>query len=68
MNTATFPDSPQFVFVRGELAGIVDRPPIASLVSLVTGLRCSWCPGSAPMPIIVGLHALPPAASAYESA
>jgi hypothetical protein len=32
----------------------------------VLGLRCSWCPGSAPMPVITGLHALPPAA-AYES-
>jgi hypothetical protein len=25
--------------------------------------RCSWCPGSAPMPKIMGLHALPAAAS-----
>jgi hypothetical protein len=23
-------------------------------------LRCSWCPGSAPMPKVVGLHASPP--------
>jgi hypothetical protein len=27
-------------------------------------LRCSWCPGSAPMPKILGLYALPPAATA----
>jgi hypothetical protein len=41
----------------------IDRHPLASVGSLVLGLRCSWCPGSAPMPKIVGLHALPPAAS-----
>jgi hypothetical protein len=29
-----------------------------SVGSLVLGLRCSWCPISAPMPRIVGLHAL----------
>jgi hypothetical protein len=28
----------------------------------VLGLRCSWCPGSAPMPKLIGLYALPPAA------
>ena len=27
----------------------IDCHPLASLVSLVLGLRCSWCPGSAPM-------------------
>jgi len=45
---------------------IIDRHPLASVGSLVLGLRCSWCPGSAPMPVITGLHAVPPAA-AYES-
>src|SRR5215471_18261160 len=40
----------------------IDRHPLASVGSLVLGLRCSWCPGSAPMPVITGLHALPPAA------
>jgi hypothetical protein len=25
----------------------------------VLGLRCSWCPGSAPMPKLLGLYALP---------
>jgi len=40
----------------------IDRHPLASVGSLVVGLRCSWCPGSAPMPIINGLHACPPAA------
>jgi hypothetical protein len=38
----------------------IDRHPLASVGSLVLGLRCSWCP-SAPMPMITGLHALPPA-------
>jgi hypothetical protein len=28
----------------------LDRHPLASVGSLVLGLRCSWCPGSAPMP------------------
>ena len=28
------------------------------------GLRCTWCPGSAPMPKITGLYALPPAGQA----
>src|SRR5271166_29687 len=37
----------------------VDRHPLASVGTLVLGLRCSWCPGSAPMPKILGLHALP---------
>jgi hypothetical protein len=45
----------------------VDRHPLASVGTLVLGLRCSWCPGSAPMPRILGLHALPPAAKAAAS-
>ena len=45
----------------------IDRHPLASVGSLVLGLRCSWCPGSAPMPKIVGLHALPPAVRRTES-
>ena len=40
----------------------IDRHPLASVGSLVLGLRCSWCPGSAPMPVTTGLHASPPAA------
>jgi hypothetical protein len=43
---------------------IVDRHPLASVGTLVLGLRCSWCPGSAPMPKLLGLYALPPAAGA----
>jgi hypothetical protein len=39
----------------------VDRHPLASVGTLVLGLRCSWCPGSAPMPKLLGLCALPPA-------
>ena len=30
----------------------VDRHPLASVGALELGLRCSWCPGSAPMPKI----------------
>jgi len=45
----------------------VDRHPLASVGSLVLGLRCSWCPGSAPIPVITGLHAFPPAASRNQS-
>jgi hypothetical protein len=39
----------------------VDRHPLASVGTLVLGLRCSWCLGSAPMPKLLGLYALPPA-------
>jgi hypothetical protein len=45
----------------------VDRHPLASVATLVLGLRCSWCPESAPMPRILGLHALPPAANTAAS-
>jgi hypothetical protein len=37
-----------------------DRHQLASVGTLVLGLRCSWCPGSAPMPKPMGLFALPP--------
>jgi hypothetical protein len=43
----------------------VDRHPLASVATPVLGLRCSWCPESAPMPRILGL--LPPAAKAAAS-
>ncbi len=26
------------------------------------GLQCTWCEGNAPMPLLTGLHALPPTA------
>src|SRR5258707_9676408 len=45
----------------------LDRHPLASVESLVVGLRCSWCPGDAPMPVLTGLHALPPAAKLSKS-
>jgi hypothetical protein len=45
----------------------IDRHPLASVGSLVLGLRCSWCPGSAPTPRIVGLHTLPPAVMPIEA-
>jgi len=45
----------------------IDRHPLASVGSLVLGLRCSWCPGSAPIPVITGLHAFPPAGSRNQS-
>jgi hypothetical protein len=41
---------------------LIDRHPLASIGSMVIGLRCSWCPGSAPMPRIIGLHRVPPSA------
>jgi hypothetical protein len=37
----------------------IDRHPLASVGSLVLGLRCTWCSGAAPMPKITGLHAMP---------
>src|SRR5260370_11668603 len=40
----------------------LDRHPLASVGSLVIGFRCSWCPRPAPMPVLTGLHAVPPAA------
>src|SRR5258708_14030415 len=40
----------------------LDRHPLASVGSLVLGLRCSWCGGDGPMPVLTGLHAPPPAA------
>jgi hypothetical protein len=46
---------------------ICRRHPLASVATLVLGLRCSWWPESAPMPRILGLHALPPAAKAAAS-
>jgi hypothetical protein len=45
----------------------LDRHPLASVGTLVLGLRCSWCPGSAPMPKLLGLHALPPARRAVAN-
>jgi hypothetical protein len=45
----------------------VDRHPLASVGTLVLGLRCLWCPGSAPMPKLLDLHALPPQAAAVSS-
>jgi len=41
---------------------IVDRHPLASVGSLIFGLRCSWCPGSVPLPLLKGLYASPLAA------
>jgi hypothetical protein len=42
----------------------LDRHPLAAVGTLVLGLRCSWCPRSAPMPKLLGLCALPPPAGA----
>jgi hypothetical protein len=46
----------------------IDRHPLASVGTFVLGLRCSWCPGSAPMPKLLGLFALPPARRADAAA
>jgi len=45
----------------------LDRHPLASVGSLLLGLRCSWCPGAARMPLLKGLHAFPPAAGRNQS-
>ena len=45
----------------------VDRHLLASVGTLVLGLRCSWCPGSAPTPKLIGLFALPPARRAQSA-
>ena len=46
----------------------LDRHPLASVVgSLVIGLRCSFCRGAGPMPVLTGLHAAPPAARCSKS-
>src|SRR5258707_7741472 len=39
----------------------LDRHPLASVGSLVLGLRCTWCQGDAPMPVIIRLYKWPPA-------
>ena len=44
----------------------IDRHPLASVGSLVLGMRCTWCSGAAPMPKITGLHAMPPVRGAGE--
>jgi len=46
----------------------LDRHPLASVGSLVLGLRCSWCPGLAPMPALAGLHASLPTIRQSETA
>jgi hypothetical protein len=45
----------------------VDRHPLASVATLVLGLRCAWCPEAVSMPRILGLHTLPPPAKAVAS-
>jgi hypothetical protein len=45
----------------------VDRHSLASVGTLVLGLQCSWCLGSAPMPRLLGLYALPPANRAQQA-
>ena len=42
----------------------IDRHPMASVAASLLGMRCTWCPGSAPTPKILRLRALPPAARA----
>src|SRR5712672_3212555 len=46
----------------------MDRHPLASVGSLVIDLRCSWCPGNAPMAVLTGLHAVSPAKVEQEHA
>jgi len=35
----------------------IDRHPLATVGPLVIGLRCSMCPGSAPIPVLKGVYA-----------
>jgi hypothetical protein len=39
----------------------LDRHPLASVGTLLLGVWCSWCPGSAPMPKLLKLYPLAPA-------
>ena len=59
------------LFTRSAAVGLdlraVDRHPLASVGSLVLGLRFTLCRGGAPMPKITGLRALPRVASTNES-
>src|ERR1700693_2359942 len=41
----------------------IDRHPLASVSSLVLGLRCSWCRGAGPMPQITRLYPVAPSAT-----
>jgi hypothetical protein len=45
----------------------VNRHPLASVGTMVLGLRCGRCPESAPMPRLLGLHALPPVTKSTAS-
>jgi hypothetical protein len=38
----------------------IDRHPLASVGSLVLGLRCKWCQGAGPMPMVLRLVSLFP--------
>jgi hypothetical protein len=42
----------------------LNRHPLASVGTLVLRLRCCWCPGSAPIPKLLGLYALLPVTTA----
>jgi len=41
----------------------LDRHTLATVSSLVIGLKCSMCPGAAPLPVIRGLRTHPPTAN-----
>jgi hypothetical protein len=45
----------------------IDRHPLASVGTLVLGLRRSCCRGSAPMPKLICLFAMPPARRAQTA-
>jgi hypothetical protein len=45
----------------------LDRHSLAPVGSLVLGLRCSWCRGSASTPVLMGLHPVPPAAKRSDT-
>jgi hypothetical protein len=53
-------------WMRDEACPAHPRPSPAGLGTLVLGLRCSWCRGSAPMPKLSGPYALPPVGRSAE--
>jgi hypothetical protein len=44
----------------------IDRYQLASVGSLVLGLRCRWCSGSAPMAVITGAARVPAGSEAEQ--
>jgi hypothetical protein len=67
MRKAELPESLALHGLRKAFCCHLAGHPLASIGTLVVGLRCSWCPGSAPMPKLIGLFALAPARRAQTA-